>query len=189
MFGFLKKDYNRHHAYNTAVTFFRIAAVFLVLTLAAGAWRLTYSPPRLTPDGVHSYTVTSLDKHTIHHRRSNTTYYTASCTDEKGGKHNQTVSSAEYGILVKGKTYQRPAYISEGGGYFISFGNITDVDAATREYYDRFPDQHIIARNIVVLILLGFTVLNAVIGLSQLQREKKFIKDTEIMRTGRMGGN
>ena len=106
------------------------------------------------------------------------------------GKFKCVEPYSENGVeLVKGKTYQRPAYISEGGGYFISFGNITDVDAATREYYDRFPDQHIIARNIVVLILLGFTVLNAVIGLSQLQREKKFIKDTEIMRTGRMGGN
>ena len=188
MFGFLKKDYNRHSAYNVGVVFFRIAAAFLVLAAAACVYRFTYSPPQLASEGVHSYTVTDKDRHTYHHHRSTTVTYTVNCTDEEGGKHNQTVTDAEYSILEKGQTYQRPAYRSEGGGYFISWGYITDTAEATKEYYSRNPDQHIIARNIVMFVLLGLAAVNAVIGLTQLGREKRFIRDTQIMRTGSQTG-
>ena len=188
MLGFLKKDYNRHHSYNTAVTFFRIALVFLLLTLGAAALRFFYSPPMLKADGTHSYTVNRLDKHTVHHRRSTTTTYHAACTDEEGKSHNQTITKTEYETLKKGQTYECPSYISEGGGYFISFGKITTAARATKEYYSRFPDQHIVARDIVMFILLGLTVLNIAIGLSQLKREKKFIEDTDIIRRGSLPG-
>ena len=184
MFGFLKKDYNRHFSYNVAVTFFRIAAVFLVLTLCAGAWRLTYSPPLLTPDGVHSYTVKELKKNVYHTRRGTSVTYWAICDDEEGGYHNQTITETEYNALEDGNTYHCPSYISEGGGYFISFGYIKDTAEATKEYYTRFPDQHMTARNIVVIILLGITLVNVFIGAAQLRREKKFKEETEIFRNG-----
>ena len=188
MFGFLKKDYNRHSAYNVGVVFFRIAAVFAVLTVIAAAYRLTYSPPQLTFEGVHSYTVTDLQQHTYHHRRSTTVTYSAYCVDEEGQKHDQSVTEVEYSILKMGEVYKRPAYRSEGGGYFISWGNITDTAAATKEYYSRNPDQHIIARNIAVIVLLVLAAVNAAIGFTQLGREKRFIRDTEIMRKSSMTG-
>ena len=79
-------------------------------------------------------------------------------------------------------------YTSAGGGVFISFGDLTDTVKATKEYYSRFPDTGMIFLKWAAIILGGLTLLNIIIALAELEREKKYYRDTEIIRTGELRG-
>ena len=184
LFTYLKKDYNRHFSFNMAVTFFRIALVLAFAALIVLAAKLTYMPPLMKEEGVHSFTITHLNKYTVRHRRSTTTRYSAQCVDENGGNHNQNITSGEYATLVKGQTYERPMYSNESGSVFISWGNITDVKKATKEFYRRNPNATMSALNIGCIALGGLTFVSVLIGLGELRRERKYYNDTAIMRTG-----
>ena len=184
MFGWLCNDYNRHSSYNMAVTFFRIMVFFMVAALIALLAYLTYTPPLMHEEGVHSFTITSLDKHTIRSRRSTTTTYHASCVDENGGPHNQKITAREYATLIKGQTYECPMYSADSGAMFISFGGISNVKAATKEFYSRNPNGTMIAMRIGVIALGVLAFLNLSIALAELRRERKFRDETAIMRNG-----
>ncbi|MBR6044880.1 MAG: hypothetical protein IKP47_04515 [Ruminococcus sp.] len=184
MFSFLFKDYNRHSCYNMAVTFFRIAVVTGAAALIFLLLRLTYTPKTMKEEGTHTFTVTKLEKHTYHHRRSTTTAYNAICVDENGGSHNQKIDSALYSYLKKGQSYTCATYSTEGGAYYISWKNVTDPKQATKDFYSINPDSTMIVLFIITAALGVLTLVNVMIGLTELRRERKFAEDTLIMRRG-----
>lgn len=187
MFKYLHKDPNRHSAYNMAVTFFRIGAFFLFISLIVVLYYFAAPKPKLTSDGIHSYTVTKLEKTTVrsHGRHTHTSYhYSLVCVDENGSTHNQKITESEYQRLEKGRTYTCPSYLVPDGSYFISFGIIRDTEKAADEYYKRNPTPTMVARKFLIPIPLILFAISVVIGIGELSREKKYLRDTEIIRKG-----
>lgn len=182
--GFLKKDYNRHHSYNTAVTLFRIAVVLGVLALGFFIWRKLYVPPLMADEGIHDFVITDKRSQTFHHRRSTTTYYYIDCVDEKGEKHHQTVTRSNYLYLEKGKTYSAQMFSREDGVRYISWGKLVTAKQATKDYYNRYPDTTMQNLSICWIACAGLGVLFVAAGIGTLKKGQKYLQDTEIIRTG-----
>lgn len=187
MLRFLVKDYNRHSSYNTAVTCFRIAvAVFVIAGLIFAYRQLGYRPEPLTFEGEHTYTVTRLKEYSYRSRRRTYYHYYVTCEDENGKSHDQTVTKAIYSSLKEGESYSCTAFTKKNGTYFISWKGVTSEKEAQKDYYERFPDSNMIYMKWGAIITAGIGAFLVMAGLGELSREKKYIDDTEIMRTGHL---
>ena len=169
MLRFLRKDYNKSSPYNGGIVMMRIAAALLLAAVLALAWRLSYDPPALTPMGVQELVVehrsefkTEVPTRYLTFRN---TYYTVKVHNIDSDEHySQMVTDAEYSILKEGQSFRRPVFETDSG-HFVSWDGIESAEEAAKVYYSRFPNSEIVSRNILVIIMLALTVLNAVIGI------------------------